>query len=259
MNTLAATELPGPRSTRFHAIHWFDEIDSTNRYLLDCAAAGAAGGLVAVADRQTAGRGRMGRAWQAPAGASLLVSVLLRPTVPVDQWAMLVAPAGLAAVRTVTTLCDLPAQLKWPNDVMVHDKKLAGLLAESNQNAVVVGMGLNLNWPVLPDDIAQTATAVSLAGGRVQPRRIVLDSWLRNFEAWLQVVERAPINSATLRFAQRSVSATLGRRVRVETVNGSIEGIADDLAIDGRLVVRTDSGERLSLATGDVVHLRPVS
>ena len=258
MNTLPATELPGPSSTRFTRIHWFDEIDSTNRYLLDAAQAGAASGLVAVADAQTAGRGRMGRNWHAPVGGSLLVSVLLRPTVPLDQWSMLVAPAGLAAVTTVTTLCDLPARLKWPNDVVVHDKKLAGLLAESNQDAVVVGMGLNIDWPEMPDDIVQTATAVSLAGGRVQPRRVVLDSWLRNFETWLQVIERAPGNTARLRYAQRSVSATLGRRVRVETLNGNIDGFAHDLGVDGRLVVRTDSGEFVHFATGDVVHLRAV-
>ncbi len=259
MNTLAATELPGPPATRFHTIHWFDEIDSTNRYLLDAAQAGARSGLVAVADAQRAGRGRMGRVWLAPPGASLLVSVLLRPQVPIDQWPMLVAPAGLAAVKTVTTLCDLPARLKWPNDVVVADKKLAGLLAESNHDVVVVGMGLNIDWPELPADIAESATAVSLAGGRVQPRRIVLDSWLRNFEAWLRVVEREPLNTAWLRHAQRSVSATLGRRVRVEMTDSDYEGLAYDLTGDGHLVVRGDSGELRTFATGDIVHLRAIS
>jgi BirA family transcriptional regulator, biotin operon repressor / biotin---[acetyl-CoA-carboxylase] ligase len=259
VNTHAATELPGPVATRFESILWFDEIDSTNRYLLDRAGSGAPNGLVAVADVQTAGRGRLGRTWLAPPGASLLVSVLLRPTLPIDQWSNLVAPAGLAAVAALTTLCDVPARLKWPNDVVVRDKKIAGLLAEGNHNAVVVGMGLNIDWPTLPPDITETATAVSLVGGRLQSRRVILDAWLRNFDAWLRLLEREPANVSRLRYMQRGVSATIGRRVRVELLDRHVEGIAEDLAIDGRLVVRTATGKVEHFGTGDIVHLRPLS
>lgn len=252
-----ATELPGPSGTRFASIQWFDTIDSTNRYLLEAARATDANGLVAVADVQTAGRGRLGRTWQAEAGASLLVSVLLRPTLAVEDWPLVLGPAGLAAVETLTTVCDLPARLKWPNDVVVRDLKIAGLLAEASGDALVVGMGLNVEWSELPDDIAATATAVNLAGGRVQSRRLLLDVWLRNLERWLTVLERGPRGRAVVQHAQRRVSATLGRRVRVERSDDAIVGLAVDLDHDGHLLVRDDNGVVHATTTGDVVHLRP--
>ncbi len=256
MPTAAATELPGSVGTRFHQIHWFDDIDSTNRYLIDAARTGAPNGLVAVADMQSAGRGRLGRSWQAPVGASLLVSVLLRPQLPIDQWPLLMGPAGLSAVAAVTTLCDLGARLKWPNDVVVGDRKIAGLLAEATNDAAVIGMGLNIDWADVPDDIAHTATAVSLSGGRVQSRRVILDAWLRGFDARLRLLESGPAGLRAVRFEQLARSATLGRRVRVEASIETIEGVAIDINPGGQIVVQLDDGTIRSYASGDVVHLR---
>lgn len=263
MSTTAVTEqptsLPGPRGTRFHTVHWFDSIDSTNRYLLDLAAGGGSDGIVAVADVQTAGRGRLDRRWQAPVGASLLVSALVRPNIAVDCWPQLLGAAGLSAVASLTTLCDLPARLKWPNDVVVGDRKIAGLLAETTNNAIVVGMGLNIDWQSLPPDIAETATAVSLVGGRIQPRRMLLESWLRGFDSRLQRLERTADAFQRMQHAQRINSATLGRRVRVERSNEMIVGVAVDLGPDGSIVVRSDDGVLRTLTTGDVVHLRTIA
>src|SRR5262245_23342989 len=110
-------------------------IDSTNRYLLDEARAGAAAGLVAVADHQTAGRGRLGRSWEAAPGSSLLVSVLLRPDLAVDRLFLLTLAAGLALADAIAAVAAVSAGLKWPNDLVVDDKKLAGLLAEADLSA----------------------------------------------------------------------------------------------------------------------------
>ena len=137
-----------PAAVRFGPIERFDEVDSTNRYLLDEAAAGRRGaGAVAVADRQTAGRGRLGRRWSAPPGGSLLVSVLLRAPADPARRHLLTLSAGIAAVEAVTTLTDgsVTPRLKWPNDLVVDDHKLAGVLAESVGDHVVVGMGLNID------------------------------------------------------------------------------------------------------------------
>lgn len=248
--------VPGPAGTRFGEIAWFEQIDSTNRYLLDQARSGAPGPLVAVADRQSAGRGRLGRVWQAPAGASLLVSVMVRPTVPVERWPQLLGACGVAAVAVITELCDVPAKLKWPNDVVVHDKKLGGLLAEVAGDAVVLGMGLNLDWSSFPSDIANTATAVSMLGGRVQPQRVVLHAWLRRLDWWLREVERSPEGFALLQWHQRARSATLGRDVRVELPDAELLGRAVDLTPHGELIVQTSDGERHIVAVGDIVHLR---
>src|SRR5690349_4421742 len=117
-STRASKRVDG--TTRFREVQWFAEIDSTNRYLIEQARAGAPDGLVAVADLQHSGKGRLGRVWTAPSGASLLVSVLVRPRLPRDHWPWLTAAAGLAAVETATSCCDVPARMKWPNDVVLE-------------------------------------------------------------------------------------------------------------------------------------------
>ena len=136
---LRAVAMPEASPTIFGEVRRLAEIDSTNRYLLDEARAGAAAGLVVVADHQTAGRGRLGRTWVAPPGASLLMSLLLRPTVPVDRRHVLVMAAGLAMAEAVETETGVIAGLKWPNDLLVGERKLAGILAEAAGPEGMVG------------------------------------------------------------------------------------------------------------------------
>ncbi|HMK63091.1 MAG TPA: biotin--[acetyl-CoA-carboxylase] ligase, partial [Acidimicrobiales bacterium] len=143
----------GPAGTRFSEVRRFSEVDSTNRYLLDLARLRPLQGVVAVADHQTAGRGRQGRRWQAPRGTNLLMSVLLVPDLPADQLYLCTAAAALAAADACRELAGLQPSLKWPNDLVVGKRKLAGILAESvplpdgGRRVVVVGLGLNVEWP----------------------------------------------------------------------------------------------------------------
>ena len=156
--------------TRFREVRWFPSLDSTNRYLVDEAAAGAAPGLVVVADEQSAGRGRLGRSWVAPAGASLLVSALLEGGAPAEERHLALVAAALAALDAVEEHCGFRPRLKWPNDLVVGDRKLAGLLAEAATDAIVVGMGLNVEWDSFPRELEETATACNREG-RPAPRR----------------------------------------------------------------------------------------
>src|SRR5438105_4363779 len=167
--------LAGVPGTRFGTIEWYREVDSTNVQLLAHARDGAPDGLVMVADAQRAGRGRLGRSWTAPPGGSLLVSVLLRPVLPVELWPLLGSAAAVAAVDAVVIACDLPARVKWPNDVLVRDRKLGGILAEADPSheTVVVGVGLNVAWDACPPELQETATAVSLERGRVVARDVL--------------------------------------------------------------------------------------
>ncbi len=232
-------------------MQWVDETGSTNADLLESARAGAPAGTVLVADHQTAGRGRLGRRWQAPPGGSLLASLLfLAPrTAGLHRYTQALGVAAGDACREIAGVATL---LKWPNDVMVGDRKLAGVLAESaatpsGEIAVVVGIGLNVNWPPpLPADLAETMTALNLEAGRDVDRGDILHAMLRGLDEidWSRLAER-----------YRGALGTLGRHVRIEQAHDTFEGVAVDVQADGRLLVRTCDGDR-EVTTGDVVHLR---
>src|SRR5687768_7800540 len=206
------TGMPDPDANhRFGDVRRVDEIDSTNTALLAEAKAGAAEGVVLVADHQTAGRGRLGRSWAAPPGASLLVSVLLRPSIALDQAHRLTMAAALGAATACEEVAGVRPALKWPNDLIVGDHKLAGLLAESvlsgrTLEAVVVGMGLNVGWA--PPGAARLGPGVD--------RRRLLDVFLEGFEVELDDLAGVPAR-------YRSRCSTIGRRVRVELAEGSVE------------------------------------
>jgi len=246
---LRAVPEPQASPTVFGEVRWFPELDSTNRYLLDEARAGAPQGLVVVADHQTAGRGRLGRTWVAPPGASLLVSVLLRPSLAPAARHLLVMSAGLAMAEAVEHATGVQAGMKWPNDLLVGERKLAGVLAEAAGDALVVGIGVNVEWHDVPDDLTAIATACNLEGGRPVERRDLLDGFLSHYSHRL----------GDLRRARRDYEArllTLGRRVRVERSGDELTGTAVGIDADGRLMVARDDGVTVEIAVGDVVHLR---
>jgi BirA family biotin operon repressor/biotin-[acetyl-CoA-carboxylase] ligase len=246
---------PRPVGRARWQVRHFDRIDSTNRYVLDEARAGAAAGLVAVADHQTAGRGRLGRSWEAAPGSSLLVSVLLRPNLPAERLFLLTLAAGLALADALGAVAGITAGLKWPNDLVIGNKKLAGLLAEADlggggARAVVIGAGCNLTADAFPAELAAQATAVELEAGHAVARDALLAAFLDS------LADRLDALDAVLAEA-RTRSATLLRRVRIERPRGELlEGLATDLADNGALVVRDDAGAEHVVAVGDVVHLR---
>jgi BirA family biotin operon repressor/biotin-[acetyl-CoA-carboxylase] ligase len=240
------------------------ETDSTNRVLLDRARAGGAAGAVLVADRQTAGRGRLGRRWEAPPGSSLLVSVLLRPALAPAYAHLAAVAAALAARAACRDAAGVTAGLKWPNDRVVGERKLAGFLSEAlvagdRLDAVVVGMGLNVRWPrPLPDELAGTATdlVAEAPPGRAVDRDEVLDAWLAELGSRLPLLDD-PAGRRQLADEHRAACVTLGRRVRVERPHDVLVGDAVDLADDGSLLVRTPDGTTHRVPAGDVIHLRP--
>ena len=226
--------------TRFRDIRLFAGIDSTNRYLLAEAALGRAEGLVAVADEQSAGRGRLGRTWIAAPGAALLASVLLRPDLPAERRHLVTLAAAVAAAD---------ARVKWPNDLVVDDRKLAGILAEADgMGAVIVGMGLNLRAGAFPPELADIATAVDRHAPPVD-RGDLLVAWLTALDGYLDALD-----GVVAAAAERS--ATLGRRVRVELAHEQVHAIATRLTDEGYLVVTRDDGAEQIVTAGDVIHLR---
>jgi BirA family transcriptional regulator, biotin operon repressor / biotin---[acetyl-CoA-carboxylase] ligase len=256
--------------TRFGDLRWVDETGSTNRDLLDLAAAGAADGTVLVADHQTAGRGRLDRVWHAPPGGSLLVSVLFRLGLPVADSHLLTTAVGVSAVEACREVAEVPALLKWPNDVVVDAgfptvRKLGGILAESTVEgaaaaAVVVGLGLNVSWPLeLPSELADTAVALNhLTGDDRIDREALLVALLRHLDHWVdRVLDQAGSGRRELMTRARELSATLGQWVRVDLGGEEFEGRAVELTDRGELIVEATTGERRTVVVGDVVHLRP--
>jgi BirA family biotin operon repressor/biotin-[acetyl-CoA-carboxylase] ligase len=235
----------------------FDEIDSTNRYLLEEARAGAPAGLVATAGYQTAGRGRLDRRWESPPGTNVLVSFLLRPQCEPAQLHLGTAAVGLAAADACRDVAAVDARLKWPNDLVVGASKVAGVLAEVDFSggtpaAVVVGLGLNVGWPGPP---GAGGTSLAEARGSAVDPEAVLEGVLDALAPRVALLDEAA-GRAALAEEQRRRSATLGARVRVTLAAGDVTGTARAIDDSGQLIVETAEGSR-TVAAGDVVHLRP--
>lgn len=238
------------------------ETGSTNVDVAALAREGAGEGTVLVADYQSAGRGRLDRTWEAPLGSSLTASFLLRPTdVPVRRWPWLPLLTGVAVVEAVVELGVPDAAVKWPNDVLIAEHKLAGILVERVDTptgaAAVVGVGLNVLQS--RHQLPPTATSLRLRGaadvGPEDVLTVLCDRLAQHYIAWRS---NAGEPAGGLGATYRRLCMTLGRRVRAELPAGPMaEGTAVDVDESGRLVLETDGG-RLPVGAGDIVHLRPV-
>jgi BirA family biotin operon repressor/biotin-[acetyl-CoA-carboxylase] ligase len=253
--------VPPANRARTWRLRRFATIDSTNRWLLDQARAGEPEGLVAVADEQTAGRGRRGRTWSAAPGSSLLVSVLVRPSLDAERVHLVTMAAAVALADAIARVAGVTAALKWPNDLVVDDRKLAGILAEAeissggDVSAVVVGVGCNVSWDVVPSDLVGLATACNLEAGRPVDRAELLDVYLEQLGSRLD-------DLASVEHDYPERLATLGRRVRVDLGDRVLVGTATGVDAAGRLLVDPDDSQAgeggvVAVAAGDVVHLRP--
>ncbi|MEV4757635.1 biotin--[acetyl-CoA-carboxylase] ligase [Micromonospora sp. NPDC049559] len=262
------------------------ETGSTNEDVATAARAGEPEGLVVVAERQVAGRGRRGRSWESPPRAGLATSVLLRPgladsgrgwpAAPTAAYGWLPLLAGVALAETVVRLAEVDARLKWPNDLLVpappgsgaEAGKCAGILAEAvpaadpgQPPAIVLGIGLNVTLrthelPVNPTGLP--ATSLALAGAVATDRDPLLRSLLRGIADWYGRWRAAAgdVEAAGLREAYLRFSATVDRQVRVLLPAGDeLHGTATTVDPDGRLVVRATDGEH-RVAAGDVLHVR---
>ena len=246
--------------SRLSGLEFHPRVGSTNAVALEAARRGVAEIHAVAADVQTAGRGRMGRAWQAPAGTSLLVSLVLRPRV--DGPALATLPLLIGSVLAEVVAAHLregrdepDVALKWPNDLLVGGRKAAGILVERHPEAVIAGIGCNVDWRGLerPADLGQATSLAEEAGRTIDRWKLlaglvgVLD---RRYGEWQG-------DPAAALAGYRSRCATIGEGVRVERPGvAPLVGRATGIADDGRLLVATAAGE-LAVDAGDVVHVRP--
>ena len=239
-----------------------DEAASTNAMLAERARAGAPDGLVVVADHQSAGRGRLDRTWSSPPGTAVTFSVLLRPRVALRSWPWIPLLTGYAVDKAVKAMGPdgLEAGVKWPNDVLVGEKKVAGILVERVDTpdgpAAVVGVGINV--ALSPEELpVPHATSLEIELGRPVDRTDVLVEALaavkEAYDAWQAGGEAG---AARLAASYAAACVTVGRDVRVDLPDGSVlVGAATGIDPDGRLLV-DDGGTTHAVAAGDVVHVR---
>ncbi|WP_248961850.1 biotin--[acetyl-CoA-carboxylase] ligase [Sphaerisporangium perillae] len=235
-----------------------DRTGSTNADLAQAAREGAHEGAVLIAELQLAGRGRLGRVWTAPSRSGLTFSLLLRPAVPPARQGWVTLLVALAAASAVRRVAGVDVRLKWPNDLLVGERKLAGVLAERVEGAVIVGMGLNVS--VRPEELpVGTATSLAIEDAECTDRDPLMRAVLREIETHYRdwVAAEGDADACGLRAAYRAMSATIGNEVRVELPGERVlEGVATGVDGSGHLLVRS-GGVDHSLSVGDVVHVRP--
>ena len=238
----------------------FESLPSTNTELARMASEGAAEGLSIVADEQTAGRGRLQRAWSSPKGAGLYFSVLLRPTIPPSDWPLITFMAALAVGDALDEAAGVPTDIKWPNDLLSGERKICGILAEAIETpagrAVVVGIGINLTGEAFPKELKAVATSVGGVTGRQPERETILAALLRALSRWYSLLnEPRGGEKIVAAWSSRSSYAT-GRLVQVSNGDEVWQGTTCGVEHDGALRLNTSSGEMKLVRAGDVYSLR---
>ncbi len=237
-----------------------DAVDSTNDLAAAAGEQGAAEGLCVIADRQAAGRGRRGRAWVSLPGVGLYASVLLRPPLPAERLPLLTLAAGVAAAAAVGEVAGTPARLKWPNDVLLGGRKVAGILAEGTMLGgaaaqAVVGVGINCNHrrEDFPEELRDSASSLALEAGRPIERHALAAALFNALDDWYQVLSRGEAQRVVE--ASRAASAVLGREVSVLAGGELWRGAALDIDESGALLVR-DAAGRLHRLVSEEVSIR---
>ena len=241
-------------------LHYFAEIDSTNAYARRLAEQGATEGEVIIAEAQTRGRGRLGRSWVSPPFVNLYFSVILRPQLPPAHAPQLTLMAAVALADTIASFIVTPPTIKWPNDILVGGKKLAGILTESYCDSariefVILGIGVNLNYPValMPEAIRERAMSVlTLTKNKVE-REAFLQRLIQDLDRCYGELEEVGFDSLAPRW--EAFFGLRDKRVRVEMIDKIITGTAKGIDRDGALIVEDDRGERHRIVAGDVFPL----
>jgi BirA family biotin operon repressor/biotin-[acetyl-CoA-carboxylase] ligase len=248
------TEVAGERLAglaRYGNVHLLDQVSSTNDHALRLASRRET--AIVVARRQTRGRGRFRRTWYSD-DDSLTASLLLFSDVPgFPRPSFLTHLAGLALARAVEEVAGLTVYIRWPNDIIYKERKLAGILCEGKWHAVAVGVGLNVNQEAFPQELPD-AVSLRMATGQRWDRFLLLESFIREMSGCIERAGKG--DTAYVLTDIRSRSAIIHRRVEVQTLLRRHVGTVIDFDAEGRLVLRTDSGRLVVLGAGDVRRIR---
>ena len=234
----------------------YDTIDSTMIDAVRRAEAGAEEGTMVIADRQTAGRGRLGRSWISEPGVGLYFSIVLRPPTPPERAAVLTLAMGLGVARGLAKVSGAVFDLRWPNDVLLNEKKCCGILVESAAEAgslryAVVGIGINVNQPSMPEEIAAIATSLRIETARSFDREAVLGEVLLSLESYYQLFCEQGARAVIEEFSEAS-SYVSGKVVTVDAPGGPVHGTTAGLDPAGVLLLRKEDGSTEPILAGSV-------
>jgi len=237
------------------AVHWHASVESTVPEAKRLADAGCESGTAVGAEQQTAGVGRFQRPWHSEPESGLYVSVVLRFPFTPDALPLVTMALGLATLDAIRKTTGVACDLRWPNDVLIQDKKCAGILTELDGNAVIAGIGINVNHAKFPSELSEIATSLRLASGREQSREKLLVELLANIDAFCRTLQKEGKQAILDMFSNASSYAS-GRRVLVDQGDFVLEGITAGLTPAGFLIVRDDCGKDHVIIAGG---LRPCS
>lgn len=251
-------ELESRMDTRWagRPVRFYEELDSTNLQAKLDAEKGAGEGTLIVADMQTAGRGRRGRAWSSPPGTNVYFTLVLRPDFQVEQASMVTLVTGLAVAEGIRDTCGLEARIKWPNDIVVNGKKVCGMLAEMSTERdfihyVVMGVGVNVARQDFPAEIAQTATCLERECGKTVSRSEIIVNIMKAFEGYYEIFCRDG-NLAGLLERYNGLLAGKDGEVRVLDPKGEYQGISRGINGTGELLVERENGTVEAVYAGEV-------
>lgn len=244
-------------------IHFYKEVDSTNATAMDLAQQGAPEGIVVLADQQLRGRGRGNRSWHSPAGVGIYCSIVLRPKISPAMAQLITLMTAVSIVKAIALKTGLSPRIKWPNDILINDKKVAGILLESKVSGAtmeyaVIGFGINVNHTAtdLPREVRVEAGSLFMELNELVDRSSLV---IQIFSELERLYHRLQQDDFTVILEQwRHYSSTLGKHVRIWQKNEATEGIAVDLTKEGGLIVRAKAGNQIVVHAGDVEHLSVV-
>jgi BirA family biotin operon repressor/biotin-[acetyl-CoA-carboxylase] ligase len=240
-------------------IHYFQTLDSTNSKAYQLALNGAEEGEVVVSESQEKGRGRLGRQWFSPPYLNLYLSVILRPKISPHQASLNTLMAAVATADAIKKFSGLRPLIKWPNDILLRDRKVAGLLNEIHSETdrihfVILGIGVNLNMDekMFSKEIRTVATSLKIEMGQTVSRKAFLQFFLQELERWYSIfLEKG---SAIILKAWRDRAHIKGRQVKVTSFGKTVAGIAIDVDSDGALILETEDGKRKRVVAGDIEY-----
>lgn len=253
-------------------IYLFDAIDSTNDHAHKLAKEGAKEGTVVLSESQSKGKGRLGRTWFSPSGTNIYLSVILRPQMPTSQITLLTFAAAIAVAKAIRDVTGLDADIKWPNDILIKGKKVAGILSEMKTDKnpplppftkggvgglsvkfSIIGIGINVNLDKkdIPLELIDKATSIKIESNSAIDRKNLICRVLENLEKWYNLFERNEANDIIKEW--KSLAITIGRDVKVQSGNSFVEGRAVDIDENGALLIKDRNGVIQKVLSGDVI------